>query len=94
MAKKRPKPLKVMNRVRRIQYNARKAVEDRLTKQYGGTETARKRAQSVMKGKHVHKTGRGLELVPEKKHGEKHGRGNKGPKYAYAKCSKFNKKGT
>ena len=94
MVKKRPKPLKVMNRVRRIQYNARKTVEERLTKQYGGTEGARKRALSVMKGKHVHKTGRGLELVPEKEHGEKHGRGNKGPRYAYAKSSKFNKKGT
>ena len=94
MVKKRSKPLKVANRERRIQYNARKAVEDRLTKQYGGTETARKRAQSVMKGKHVHKTGRGLELLSEKEHGKKHGRGNKGPKYAYAKSSKLNKKGT
>ena len=94
MAKKRSKPLKVENRERRIQYNARKAVEERLTRQYGGTEAARKRALSFMKGKHVHKTGRGLELLSEKEHGKRHGRGNKGPRGAYAKSSKFNKKGT
>ena len=66
-------------RNRNVRRNARKQVEDRLTTKYG----SRAKAKEFMKGKDVHKTGRGLELVPHKEHGAKHGRGNKGRPRAY-----------
>jgi len=76
---------KAVNHNRLKRYHSRKQVETRLTKKYGGTATARKRAKAFMKGKDVHKTGRGLELVNKAKHGSKHGRGNKGPIGVYKK---------
>jgi len=69
---------KTIARNRRIQYQARKKVEDRLTKKYGGTKSARQRARKFMQGKHVHHTKRGLELIDPVKHGKQHGRGYKG----------------
>lgn len=77
-SEKKDAPTAVKSYNRKICYRARKQVEDRLTKQYGGTPYARERAKSFMKGKHVHKTGRGLELIDPKIHGSRHGRGNKG----------------
>jgi len=77
---------KTAARNRRIQYQARKKVEDRLTKQYGGTKSARQRARAFMKGKHVHHSGRGLELVDSRKHGKKHGRGHKGKPRLYRRA--------
>ena len=73
------------NHNRKMQQRARQKVEDRLTKKYGGTPSARKRAKAFMKGKDVHKTGRGLELISKKKHSQKYGRGNKGPSGIYKK---------
>ena len=74
---------KTIARNRRIQYQARKKVEDKLTKKYGGTKSARQRARKFMKGKHVHHTKRGLELIDPKTHGKKHGRGHKGKPRLY-----------
>lgn len=69
---------KAQSRNRKVRYKARQKVEDRLAKQHG-----RARAKQMMKGKDVHKTGRGLELIDHAKHGTKHGRGNKGPRGKY-----------
>ena len=69
---------KTRTRNRRVRSQARKKVEDRITKKYGGTPCARRRAKQFMKGKDVHKTKRGLELIGKSDHGRKHGRGNKG----------------
>ena len=69
---------KVKSRNRRVRAQARKKVENKLTGKYGGTPSARKRAKSFMKGKDVHKTKRGLELLLKSDHGKRHGRGHKG----------------
>jgi hypothetical protein len=74
---------KAQSRNRMVRHRARKKVEDRLTKQFGGTPAARQRARNYMRGKDVHKTGRGLELIDHKAHGKKHGRGHKGPRGKY-----------
>lgn len=70
-------------RNRRHRLRARKAMEDKLTKRYGGTPSARKRAKAHMVGKDVHKTKSGTRLVSHAKHGTMHGRGNRGRPGAY-----------
>ena len=70
---------KAHTRNRKVRRQARKKVEDRLTKKYG----SRARAKAVMKGKDVHKTNRGLELIGHKEHAKKHGRGNRGKPRVY-----------
>lgn len=75
--------VKTKTRNRRVRAQARKKVENKLTKKYGGTPSARKRAKSFMEGKDVHKTKRGLELVKSSLHRSKHGRGYKGPARVY-----------
>lgn len=75
--------VKVKSRNRRVREASRQVVEDRLTKRYGGGRGARVRARAFMKGKDVHKTGRGLELIKSSLHGSKHGRGHKGPARVY-----------
>jgi len=66
---------------RKVRYQARKEVEDRLTKKYDGD---RLRARRFMVGKDVHKTDGGrLVLTQHAEHGKKHGRGNKGKARAY-----------
>lgn len=75
--------VKIKSRNRLVRAQARKKVENRLTKKYGGTPSARKRAKSFMKGKDVYKTKRGLELINSRLHGSKHGRGHKGPARVY-----------
>lgn len=74
---------KTKNRNRKVRYEARKSVEDKLTKQYGNTPSSRKRAKAFMKGKDVHKTRRGLSLLKASEHRSKHGRGHKGRPRAY-----------
>ena len=66
-------------RNRKVRRQARKKVEDRLTKKY----SSRARAKSVMKGKDVHKTKRGLVLIDHKEHAKKHGRGRRGKPKVY-----------
>lgn len=75
--------VKTKTRNRMVRAQARKKVENNLTKKYGGTPLARKRAKTFMKGKDVHKTKRGLELVRSSLHRSKHGRGHKGPARVY-----------
>ena len=71
-------------RNRKVRYQARKQVEDRITKQKGGTPTARKAAKAEMKGKDVHKTPGGqLRLIDHAEHGKKHGAGHRGRPGAY-----------
>lgn len=70
---------KAQTRNRYVRERARQKVEDKLTVQMG----SRAKAKTHMKGKDVHKTGRGLELIGHKEHGKKHGRGNKGPRGKY-----------
>lgn len=65
-------------RNRRVRDQARRKVYQRLAAKHGPG-----RAKQIMRGKDVHKTGRGLELVDHKVHGTKHGRGNKGPRGKY-----------
>jgi len=66
-------------RNRNVRRQARKKVENRLTAKYG----SRAKAKEVMKGKDVHKTNRGLELIGHSDHGKKHGRGNRGKPRVY-----------
>lgn len=83
------KERKIDNHNRLVRYHARKKVENRLAKQFGGDKKAREKAQKFMKGKHVHHTGRGLELCSNKsKHGSKHGSGRKGPPRVYRRKRK------
>jgi len=71
----------VQSHNRKVRYQARKEVEDRLTDKYDGD---RLRARRFMVGKHVHKTDSGrLVLTSPEAHGEKHGRGNRGKARAY-----------
>jgi hypothetical protein len=71
-------------RNRKVRYQARKQVEDRITNKLGGTPSAREKAKVQMKGKDVHKTPGGqLRLIDHAAHGEKHGRGHRGKPRAY-----------
>jgi len=77
-------PREVQSHNRKVRYQARKEVEDRLTAKYGGGKAARERARQFMEGKHVHKTDSGmLILTSPSEHGKKHGRGNRGKPRAY-----------
>ena len=69
---------KAQSRNRRTRDRARTAMKKKLTAKHGAA-----RAASMMKGKDVHKTGRGLELIDHAAHGKKHGRGHKGPRGKY-----------
>lgn len=74
----------VQSHNRKVRYQARREVEDRLTAKYGDTPAARLRARKFMEGKHVHKTDSGrLVLTSPADHGGKHGRGNRGKPRAY-----------
>lgn len=72
----------VQSHNRKVRYQARKEVEDRLTEhKYGGDRLA---ARRFMVGKDVHKTDGGrLVLTQHADHGKKHGRGNRGKPRAY-----------
>ena len=74
---------KAHNRNRNVRRQARKQVEDKLTKKYGDTPSARVKAKEFMKNRDVHKTNRGLELIDHKEHGKKHGRGHRGKPRVY-----------
>ena len=76
--------LEVQSHNRKVRYQARRQVEDRLTAKYGGSGAARLRARKFMEGKHVHKTESGqLVLTSPADHGKRHGRGNRGKPKAY-----------
>jgi len=75
--------VKTKTRNRKVRAQARKKVENKLTKKYGDTPSARERAKTFMKNKDVHKTKRGLELVKSGLHRSKHGRGHRGPARTY-----------
>jgi hypothetical protein len=66
------------SRNRQTRHLARQKVYKRLASKHGAAK-----AKAMMKGKDVHKTGRGLELIDHKAHGKKHGRGHKGPRGKY-----------
>lgn len=66
------------SRNRRTRDRARQAMKQKLTVQHGPAK-----ATAMMKGKDVHKTGRGTTLIDHKAHGKKHGRGNRGPRGKY-----------
>ncbi|KKN34721.1 hypothetical protein LCGC14_0791030 [marine sediment metagenome] len=70
-------------RNRRVRAQARRVMENKLTKQYGNTPAARRRAQAFMRGKDVHKTKTGTRLVAHAAHGKKHGRGHRGKPGVY-----------
>ena len=81
MPDKKGTSLKARNKNRQTRYKSRKKVKKRLIKKLG----SKAKAEAVMKGKDVHKTGGRLVLVSKKDHGKKHGRGNKGPPRVYSR---------
>jgi hypothetical protein len=69
---------KAQSRNRRTRDRARQSMKQKLTAKHGAA-----RADTMMKGKDVHKTKGGTTLVGHAEHGKRHGRGNKGPRGKY-----------